>query len=118
MKTIPKARIIPAPRPDRLRRRLPRAADFEEHAAGPAYVARAEKDVAATEPGRWAIGHQFGEPRGDRLLMHRDRHHAFEYEFLDALAVLHLGDIEIALGVDVHVVHDVKLSRRDTVSAE
>ena len=35
-----------------------------------------------------------------------------------ALAVLHFGDVEVTLGVDVHVVHDVELAGRDAHAAE
>src|SRR5436305_432375 len=43
---------------------------------------------------------------------------ALEHEFLDALSVLHLGDVEVALRIHVHVVHDVELAGRDAVAAE
>src|SRR5436305_129631 len=42
-------------------------------------------------------------------LRRRDLLHSLEHEFLDALSVLHLGDVEVALLVHIHMVHDVEL---------
>src|SRR5882757_5094186 len=75
--------------------------------------------VPARRPGRhrWVGG---DSTSGNRPLVAgpRRRGVALEQEFLDALAVLHLGDVEVALPVHVHVVHDVKLAGRHAVAAE
>src|SRR5215510_10720543 len=46
------------------------------------------------------------------------RHQPFEHELLDPLSVLHLGHVEIALRVDVHVMHHIELAGRDAIASE
>ena len=58
------------------------------------------------------------EDASDRELMRRRRHHSLEDELLDPFAVLDLGDIQVSLGVDVHVMHDIELARRNAVAAK
>jgi hypothetical protein len=45
-------------------------------------------------------------------------HRALVNELLGPLSVLHFGHVQIALGVDVHVVQDVKLSGTDAGAPE
>src|SRR5580692_527148 len=94
----------------------PKSVAFRRNkATGPGSVAfrrskaiRAEARNSAQLPGK----------KGEAPSMRRCRHHALEDELLDAFAVLHLGDVEVALGVDVHVMHHIELAGRDAVAAE